>query len=84
MAKLQQIRITKTPQIQQALDIMQRQYPLLDDSELIKVSLSKTITEDSLTDEEKYGISQSKQDIQNGDYTPLSGEKEIEKHFSKL
>lgn len=41
--KQQQIRITKTPEIQEALDLLHQEYPLLDDSELVKVTISQSV-----------------------------------------
>lgn len=39
---MQQIRITKTPQLDDILSYLKGKYPLLSDAEIIKMSLSET------------------------------------------
>ncbi len=77
MTQMEQIRISATGKIREALDILRKnRYPLLSDAEIIKVILSCHLLENTADKEsiEKLdvatstSIAKSRKDIKNGNY----------------
>ena len=79
-----QIRLTKTPEIKKVLDQLHQQYPLLNDAEIIKFSLSiayQQMRSDNnywLTDEEEEGVGISLKQLEEGKGFKGSAEEVIE------
>ncbi|MDF2379349.1 MAG: hypothetical protein P1V18_03965 [Candidatus Gracilibacteria bacterium] len=68
---MSQVRITKTPELTKVLDVLQQEYPLLNDAEIIKFSLSlayKQIQPDHywMTPEEEEGVGKALQELKEG------------------
>ena len=68
---MSQVRITKTPELKSVLDALQKEYPLLNDAEIIKFSLSlayKQIQPDyyRLSEEEEQGVGQALKELKEG------------------
>ncbi|KKP38094.1 MAG: hypothetical protein UR28_C0022G0016 [Candidatus Peregrinibacteria bacterium GW2011_GWF2_33_10] len=66
-----QIRITKTDEMEKVLNFFYRKFPLLEDSEIVKMTLSIVYNDmkeksDWLTEEEEEGVGQSLKDLKEG------------------
>jgi hypothetical protein len=85
-----QIRITKTPELEKAIMILKSKWTLMDEIEIVKMAINLMLQQqsqefaNSLSADEIFGITQSQNDIKNGNYTVLRSEEEIAKHFNNL
>ena len=85
---MSQIRLNKTPELEEVLAFLQSKYRVLSEAEIIKVALAEKYSKevnipfvDAAT--EKL-IAQGLEDIKHGRLTELRTEEEIEKHFDSL
>ena len=84
-----QIRLTKTPELEEVLAFLRSKYRVLSEAEIIKVALAekykKEIGDVPLVDEEtERMIAKGMKDYKNGRYTVLRSDKDIDKHFDSL
>ena len=84
-----QIRLTKTPELEEVLAFLRSKYRVLSEAEIIKVALAekykKEIGDAPLVDEEtERMIAKGMEDYKNGRYTVLRSDKDIDKHFDSL
>ena len=84
-----QIRLTKTPELEEVLAFLRSKYRVLSEAEIIKVALAekykKEIGDVPLVDEEtERMIAKGMEDYKNGRYTVLRSDKDIDKHFDSL
>lgn len=67
---MQQIRITKNEEMEKVLDFFHQKYPLLEDNEIVKMTLSIVYTDmqsnDWLTEEEEKNVGISLQELKQG------------------
>jgi len=90
---MQQIRITSTGKVREALDALRNsRYPLLSDAEIIKVILSRAIAGRSpeecffvekLDKETSESLAKSQQQIKNGEYQTANSASELVKKLKK-
>lgn len=85
---MSQIRLNKTPELEEVLAFLRSKYRLLSEAEIIKVALAEKYSKEvhvSLVDEktEKL-IAKGIKDIKHGRYTELRTEEEIDGHFDSL
>ena len=79
-----QIRITKTPQMQQILEFMKNEFPLFSESDIVKLSLSKTYNQLKaeklyyLTPEGEKGLDIGVKEIEQGKGFTGTAEESIE------
>ncbi len=85
---MSQIRLNKTPELEEVLAFLRSKYRLLSEAEIIKVALAEKYSKEvniPLVDEETEKlIAQGLEDIKHGRYTELRTEQEINKHFDEL
>ncbi|MCL4353569.1 hypothetical protein M1615_03855 [Patescibacteria group bacterium] len=86
---MSQIRLNKTPEIEEVLAFLRSRYRVLSEAEIIKVALAeqykKEISELPLVDEEtEKMIAKGMNDYKKGRYTVLSSDEDIDKHLDSL
>lgn len=86
---MSQIRLNKTPELEEVLAFFKSKYHVLSEAEIIKVALAEKYNNElgdlPLVDEEtEKQIGQGLQDIKEGRYTVLRTDADIEKHFDSL
>lgn len=86
---MSQIRLNKTPEIEEVLAFLRSRYRVLSEAEIIKVALAeqykKEMSDILLVDEEtEKMIAKGMEGYKNGRYTVLSSDKDIDKHFDRL
>ncbi len=85
---MSQIRLNKTPELEEALAFLRSKYLLLSEAEIIKVALaekySKEIKSPLVDEETEKLIAQGLEDYKNGRYTVLRTDEDIEKHLDSL
>lgn len=86
---MSQIRLNKTPEIEEVLAFLRSRYRVLSEAEIIKVALAeqykKEIGDILLVDEEtEKMISKGMEDYKNGRYTVLRSDEDIDKHFERI
>lgn len=85
---MSQIRLNKTPELAEVLDLFRRKYRLLSEAEIIKVALAEKYSKEvsiSLVDEETEKlIAQGVEDFKNGRYTTVKTDKELNAYLKKL
>jgi hypothetical protein len=84
-----QIRLNKTPELKQVLAFLRSKYGLLSEAEIIKVALAekyrKEIEASSLVDSETEKlIAQGTKDFENGQYTEVKTEEELDIYLNNL
>ena len=86
---MSQIRLNKTPEIEEVLVFLRKKYRLLSEAEIIKVALAqmykKEVEDIPLVDEETEKlIGKGLEDYKKGRYTVLRTDEDIDKHFDNL
>ena len=85
---MSQIRLNKTPELEEVLAYLRNKYRLLSEAEIIKVALAEKFSKEvniPLVDEKtEKMIAKGLEDIKHGRYTELRTEEEIDKHFDSL
>ncbi len=85
---MSQIRINKTPELEEVLAFLRSKYRLLSEAEIIKVALAEKYSKEvniPLVDEEtEKMIGQGLEDYKNGHFTVLRTDEDIDKHFDSL
>ena len=84
-----QIRLSKTPELEEVLAFLRNKYRILSEAEIIKVALAekykKELGDSPLVDEETEKlIAKGLEDVKHGRYTELRTDEEIDKHFDSL
>ncbi len=90
---MEQIRITSTGKVREALDTLRNsRYPLLSDAEIIKVILSQAITNiqpreyffiEKLDEEASKSLAKSRKQMKNGEYQTANSPSELMKKLKK-
>ena len=85
---MSQIRLNKTPELEEVLAYLRSKYRLLSEAEIIKVALAEKYAKEAkipLVDEETEKlIAQGLEDYKKGRYTELSTDEDIDKYFDSL
>lgn len=83
-----QIRLNKTPELEEVLAFLKSKYRLLSEAEIIKVALAEKYSNEvdtPLVDEQTEKlIAKGFQDLKEGKYTDIKTEEELEKYLSSL
>ena len=84
-----QIRLSKTPELEEVLAFLRNKYRILSEAEIIKVALAekykKEMGELPLVDEEvEKLIAKGLEDIKKGRYVKLDTEEDIDKYLDSL
>lgn len=84
-----QIRLNKTPEIEEVLTYLRSRYKVLSEAEIIKVALAekykKELEELPVVDEQTEKlIVQGIKDIRKGKYTDIKTDEELDKYLSNL
>ncbi|HUQ85349.1 MAG TPA: hypothetical protein VM077_03405 [Candidatus Limnocylindrales bacterium] len=83
-----QIRLNKTPELEEVLAFLRSKYRLLSEAEIIKVALaekySKEVNSLYVDEQTEKLIAKGLHDLDNGRYTDLRTDEEIDKHFDNL
>lgn len=84
-----QIRLNKTPELEQVLAFLRSKYRILSEAEIIKVALAEKYKRETgdipLVDEETEKlIAQGIEDYKKGRYTELKTDEDIDKYFDSL
>ncbi len=86
---MSQIRLNKTPELEEVLTFLRSKYRLLSEAEIIKVALAekykKEIEALTLVDEEiERLIAQGVDDLKNGRYTQVKTDEELDAYLKNL
>lgn len=85
---MSQIRLNKTPELEEVLAYLRSKYRLLSEAEIIKVALAEKYAKEAkvpLVDEETEKlIAQGLKDIENGRYTEVKTDEEIDRYLKSL
>lgn len=85
---MSQIRLNKTPELTEVLDLLRRKYRLLSEAEIIKVALaekySKEVNIPLVDGETEKLIAQGVEDFKNGRYTVVKTDQELNAYLKKL
>lgn len=85
---MSQIRLNKTPELEEVLSHLRRKYRLLSEAEIIKVALaekySKEVNIPLVDEEEEKLIAQGMEDFKNGRYTVVKTDQELKAYLKKL
>ncbi|OGG14822.1 hypothetical protein A2773_07010 [Candidatus Gottesmanbacteria bacterium RIFCSPHIGHO2_01_FULL_39_10] len=85
---MSQIRLNKTPELEEVLAYLRSKYRLLSEAEIIKVALAEKYAKEAkipLVDEETEKlIAQGLEDYKKGRYTELRTDEDIDKYFDSL
>lgn len=86
---MSQIRLNKTPELEEVLAFLKSKYRVLSEAEIIKVALAEKYHNElgdlPLVDEEtEKQIGQALDEYKKGQYTVLKTDEDIEKHFDSL
>jgi hypothetical protein len=86
---MSQIRLNKTPELEEVLTFLRSKYRVLSEAEIIKVAIAekykKEIEELPMVDEEiEKLIAKGLQDYKKGRYTVLATDEDIDKHLDSL
>ncbi|OGK19526.1 hypothetical protein A2866_00115 [Candidatus Roizmanbacteria bacterium RIFCSPHIGHO2_01_FULL_39_8] len=83
-----QIRLNKTPELEEVLTYLRNKYRLLSEAEIIKVALAEKYAKEvriPLVDEETEKlIAQGLDDIKNGRYTEIKTDEELDAYLKSL
>ena len=85
---MSQIRLNKTPELEEVLAFLKSKYRLLSEAEVIKVALAEKYAKEVhilLVDEETEKlIAKGLQDIKEGKYTDVKTEKELDNYLGAI
>lgn len=85
---MSQIRLNKTPELEEVLNLLRSKYRLLSEAEIIKVALAEKYSKEvniPLVDEETEKlIAQGLEDYKNRRYAEIKTEKELERYLKSL
>ncbi len=86
---MSQIRLNKTPEIEQVLAFLRSKYRVLSEAEIIKVALAeiykKEMRDAPLVDEETEKlIAKGMEDYKNGRYTTVKTDEELDAYLKSL
>jgi len=86
---MSQIRLNRTPELQEVLAFLRSKYRVLSEAEIIKVALAekykKEMEDLPMVDEETEKlIAKGMEDYKKGRYTVLRTNEDIDKHFDNL
>ncbi len=85
---MSQIRLNKTPELEEVLAFLRSKYRLLSEAEIIKVALaekySKEVTMPIVDEETEKLIAQGMEDFKNGQYTAVKTDEELNAYLNKL
>ncbi len=85
---MSQIRLNKTPELEEVLAYLRSKYRLLSEAEIIKVALAEKYLKEvstSLVDEETEKlIAKGLEDYKNGRYTVVKTDKELNTYLKSL
>ncbi len=85
---MSQIRLNKTPELEEVLAFLQSKYLLLSEAEIIKVALAEKYAKEvkiPLVDEETEKlIAKGLEEYKNGHYTEVKTDKEIDAYLKSL
>ena len=85
---MSQIRLNKTPELEEVLAFLQSKYRLLSEAEIIKVALAEKYAKEvkpPLVDEETEKlIAKGLEEYRNGHYTEIKTDKEIDAYLKSL
>ncbi len=85
---MSQIRLNKTPELEEVLAFLQNKYRLLSEAEIIKVALaekySKEVTIPLVGVETEKLIAKGLQDMKEGRYTDINSEKELDDYLKAI
>lgn len=85
---MSQIRLNKTPELEEVLAFLRAKYRLLSEAEIIKVALAEKYAKEvklPLVDEETEKlIAKGLEDYKNGRYTEIKTDKEIDAYLKSL
>lgn len=79
----QQIHITVTPDLEEALNFLQKEFRLLDPSEIIKMSLSRSYNEAKREAHKKWKEEEIEKGIEEADRGNFASEQEVNIFFQK-
>lgn len=84
-----QIRLQKTPELEEVLAFLRRKYRVLSEAEIIKVALAekynKEMEDIPMVDEEtEKMIAKGLEEYKKGQYTVLATDEDIDKYFDSL
>ncbi len=83
-----QIRLNKTPELEEVLAFLKSKYRLLSEAEIIKVALAEKYSNEvntPLVDEQTEKlIAKGLSDLKEGKYTDIKTEEELDKYLSSL
>lgn len=85
---MSQIRLNKTPELEEVLVFLRSKYRLLSEAEIIKVALaekySKEVNAPLIDEETEKLIAQGMEDYKNGLYTVVKTDKELDAYLKNL
>ena len=85
---MSQIRLNKTPELEEVLAFLRSKYVLLSEAEIIKVALaekySKEVKLPFVDEETEKLIGKGLEDYKKGRYTELRTDEDIDKYFDNL
>lgn len=85
---MSQIRLNKTPELNEVLAFLRSKYRLLSEAEIIKVALaekySKEVNIPFIDKETEKLIAKGLQDYKNGQYTVVKTDKELDAYLKSL
>jgi hypothetical protein len=86
---MSQIRLQKTPELEEVLAFLKSKYRVLSEAEIIKVALAEKYKKEAeefplVNEETEKMIAQAMKDYKRGHYSVLASDKDIDKHFDNL
>ena len=85
---MSQIRLNKTPELEEVLTFLRKKYRLLSEAEIIKVALAEKYSKETdipyVDDETEKLIGKGLEDFKHGRYTELRTKKDIDKYLNNL
>ena len=85
---MSQIRLNKTPELEEVLDFLKSKYRLLSEAEIIKVALAEKYAKEvkipMIDEETEKLIAKGLEDYKNGRFTALKTDEDIDKYFDSL
>lgn len=83
-----QIRLNKTPELEEVLTFLRSKYHLLSEAEIIKVALaekySKEVTTSFVDEDTEKLIAKGMEDYKNGQYTVVKTDKELDAYLKSI
>ena len=86
---MSQIRLNKTPQLEEVLAFLRSKYLVLSEAEIIKVALAEKYKKEMgdipfVNEETEQLISKGMEDYKNGRYTELRTDQDIDRYLDNL